>query len=245
MSARVQDLEIHKLRQALQRLHDLLPLKDRQDSLAPDVRKLHRSILSTLVAEGRVMTGDEIAKALGGNADAARAAVALLGAYDLVVRSPLTLTDTKTGRQVVIDAMGGDVVGAYPVTTEVTPHRIKVNGHSIHAMCAVDALAVSPVFGVDVQIDSVCHVSGESVHIEQRRKEVLKCKPALDDLRIGVRWQRVTTTAAHVLCRQMVFLKDAATAAAWQSRDPGSIDIFTVAEAIDFGEAFFKPLLRD
>jgi hypothetical protein len=43
----------------------------------------------------------------------------------------------------------------------------------------------------------------------------------------------------------MVFLKDPQTAARWQSKDPASIDIFTVPEAIDFGEAFFLPLLQD
>ncbi len=245
MTARVQDPEIQKLRQALLHLNDLLPLKARQDSLTPENRKLHRSILQTLVEKGRVMSEDEIAKVAGSPA-AGRSAVALLGAYDLVVRGPLTVTDARTGREVVVDAIGGEVVGAYPVTTEVTPHRITVNGHSIYAMCAVDALAVAPLFGGEVRIDSVCHVTGEPIHIAMKGKKIVECKPcSAEEMRIGVRWQRVTTTAAHGLCRQMVFLKDAATAAKWQSRDPGSIDIFTSAEAMDFAEAFFRPLLAD
>jgi mercuric reductase len=244
MSALIQEVQIQKVRHALQRLHDLLPLKDRQDSLSPENRELHRSILRSLVDKGRPLSEDEIAKMVG-DVDAGRLAVALLGACDLVVRGPLVVTDVRTRRQVVLDAMGGEVVGAYPVTTEPTPHKIKLNGHDLYAMCAVDALAVAPVFDAEVRIDSVCHVTGEPIRIEQRRKEITKSRPAAGELRVGVRWQRVTTTAAHSLCRQMVFLKDAATAAKWQSRDPASIDVFTVAEAIDFGEAFFRPLLHD
>ena len=244
MSAVIQDVAKQKLAQALQRLHDLLPLKERQDSLTRAQRELHRAILRSLVERGRPMGKEEIEKAAGG-VEGALLAVAVLGASDLIVRGTLAITDTRTGKPLVLDAMGGDVVGAYPVTMETTPHRVKVNGHDLFAMCAVDALAVATMFATEVEIDSVCHVTGEPVHIHQRRKEVLKSTPAARDLRVGVRWQRVNGTAAHSLCRQMVFLKDAQTAAKWQSTDPASIDLFTIAEAIDFGEAFFLPLLED
>jgi mercuric reductase len=244
MSAVIQEVQIQKLAQALQRLHDLLPLKERQDSLTPKNREVHRAILRSLVEQGRPLNEEEIAKVAGG-ADAGRDAVALLGAYDLIVRGPLNVTDVQTKKQVVLDGMGGEVLGAYPVTMEKTPHKVKVNGHTIHAMCAIDALAVGAVFHTEVEIDSVCHVTGEPVHIQQRRKEVLKSTPGARELRVGVRWQRLSGAAAHSLCRQMVFFKDAMTAAKWQAKEPASIDVFTLAEAIDFGEAFFQPLLQD
>jgi len=244
MAARIQEVPLRKLAQALQQLHDLLPLKERQDSLTKPYRELHRAILRSLIERGRPLGDDEIAKAVGG-ADAARDAVALLGAYDLVVLGPLTVTDVLTKRQVVLDGMGGEIVGAYPVTTERTPHKIKVDGHDLYAMCAVDALAVGAAFDKEVVIESSCHVTGEPIHIQQRRKEILKSTPAAAGIRVGVRWQRLSTAAAHCLCRQMVFLKDPATADKWQGRDPATMDVFTLAEAIDFGEAFFAPLLQD
>lgn len=244
MAARLQEVPIRKLAQALQKLHDLLPLKERQDSLTPQYRELHRAMLRSLVDKGRPLSDEEIVKAVGG-VEAARAAIALLGAYDLVVLGPLTVADARTGRQVVLDGMGGDVVGAYPVTTEKTPHKVSVGGHALYAMCAVDALAVGAAFDKDVEIESVCHFTGEPVRIHQRRKEILEATPAARDLRVGVRWQRLATSAAHCLCRQMVFLKDAATADRWQAKDPATMDVFTIAEAIDFGEAFFAPLLQD
>lgn len=244
MAAVIHEVSGQKLAQALRRLDDLLPLKARQDSLAPAQRQLHREILRSLVERGRCLGNEEIAKVAGGD-EAGALAVAVLGANDLVVRGGLSVADARTGRPVVLDAMGAEVVGAYPVTLEKTPHRIRVNGHDLFAMCAVDALAVATLFAAEVEIESACHVTGEPILIHQRRKEVVKSAPSARDVRVGVRWQRVVTTAAHSLCRQMVFLKDAATAAAWQGSDPASIDIFTVAEAIDFGEAFFTPLLRD
>jgi mercuric reductase len=244
MAARLQEVPIRKLAQALQALHEILPLKERQDSLTPAYRELHRSILRSLIEQGRPLDEGEVGKAVGG-AEEARQAIALLGAYDLVVLGPLNVTDVRTGRQVVLGGMGGDVVGAYPVTTEKTPHKLKVGGHSLYAMCAVDALAVGAAFDREVEIESACHVTGEPIRIHQRRKEILKATPAARDIRVGVRWQRLATAAAHCLCRQMVFLKDPAVADKWQGRDPATMDVFTLAEAIDFGEAFFAPLMQD
>jgi hypothetical protein len=43
----------------------------------------------------------------------------------------------------------------------------------------------------------------------------------------------------------MVFLRNQETALAWLSADPLTKDVFTIEEAIEFGEAFFVPLLQD
>ena len=231
-----------RLARALQRLHDLLPLKERQGSLDKPLVELHRAILRSLVEQGKPLTRPEIAKMVGSE-DAAAKAVALLGAYDLVVRNPLTVRDAVTNTLVVLDAKGGELLGAYPLTTEETPHRVSVNGNKLYAMCAVDALAVGVMFNAETLIESSCHVTGAPVSIRQRGKEILEASPS--DVRVGVRWQRLIDCCAHVMCRQMVFLKDEATALAWLNADPKSKELFTLQEAIAFGEAFFQPLLTD
>ncbi|MDA8364424.1 MAG: alkylmercury lyase family protein [Gammaproteobacteria bacterium] len=237
------EIQVAQLGQALRHLHDLLPLKERQQSLEKPLVEVHRAILRSLVERGRPLTGDEIAGMLGSKGAAAQT-VALLGSYDLVVRNELTVQDSKTGALVVLDAKGGDVVGAYPVTTETTPHKITVNGHDLYAMCAVDALAVGPMFNVETSIQSRCHVTGEPISIHQKGKEILGAKPS-NNIQVGVRWQRLIDCCAHVMCRQMVFLKDPETAIAWQNMDPLSIELFTLEETIEFGGAFFLPLLTD
>lgn len=237
------EIGVARLAQALRRLHDLLPLKERQQSLDKPLLDVHRAILRSLLERGKPLSRDEITGMLGSK-DAAMQAVALLGSYDLIVRNQLTVLDAKTNELVVLDAKGGDVVGAYPLTTEVTPHKIKVNGHSLYAMCAVDALAVGPMFNTETLIESQCHVTGEPISIRQKGKAILEAKPS-NKVRVGVRWQRLIDCCAHVMCRQMVYLKDPETANAWQDMDPLSIDVFTLEEAIEFGEAFFLPLLAD
>lgn len=178
-----------------------------------------------------------------GSEDAVAKAVALLGSYDLVVRSPLTVRDAATDALVVLDAKGGDVLGAYPMTTEETAHKVTANGNTLYAMCALDAVTVAPMFNVETKVQSRCHVTGTAVSIRQKGKEILEASPS--DVRIGVRWQRLIDCCAHVMCRQMVFLKDEATALEWLNADPVSKEVFTLQESIAFGEAFFVPLLSD
>lgn len=231
-----------RLAQALRRLHDLLPLKERQESLDQPLIALHRANLRSLVENGRPLSRTEITAMLGSE-DAAAKAVAILGSYDLIVRSPLTVRDVATDALVVLDAKGGDVVGAYPMTTEETPHRITVNGNTLYAMCAVDALAVPAMFNTEALIHSACHVTGAPVSIHVRGTAVIEAMPS--DVRVGVRWQRLIDCCAHVMCRQMIFLKDERTANAWLKSDPISKELFTLGEALAFAEAFFVPLLDD
>lgn len=239
---RAKEIDCMRLAEALRRAHDLLPLKARQDSLDKPLADLHRAILRSLVENGRPLTRKEIEQRLGSEHRAANA-VAILGSYDLVVRNALTVRDAVTSELVVLDAKGGDIVGAYPLTSEETPHHIEVNEHRLYAMCAVDALAVGAMFDVETKIESSCHVSGEAVSVHQKGTEIWTAEP--NGVCVGVRWQRLADCCAHAMCRQMVFLKDEATARAWQSSDPLSKELFSLNDAIQFGEAFFKPLLQD
>ncbi len=84
---------------------------------------------------------------------------------------------------------------------------------------------------------------GNSMQIRQRGTQVLEASPSVARMRVGVRWRRPTTCAAHVLCRQMVFLRDPDVARDWEGGDPISKELFTLPEAIAFGDAFFRPLM--
>ena len=237
------EIDVSRVAQALHRLQDLLPLKERQQSLEKPVVEVHRAILRSLLNRGRALTGDEIVAMLGSK-DAAAQAVALLGSKDLVVRNELAVRDEKMNDRAMLDTTGGEVVGAYPMTTEVTPHMVTVKGHDVYAMCAVDALAIGPMFDAETLIRSRCHVTGLPVSIHQKGKEILQVEPS-NEICVGVRWQRLTGCCAHDMCRQMVYLKNAKTGTAWQETDPLSIELFTLQETIEFGVAFFLPLLAD
>ena len=143
---------------------------------------------------------------------------------------------------VVLNEAGTEIVGAYPMTLEATPHHLTVNGHPVNAMCALDALSVGPMYGADVEIDSRCHVSGDPIHVHQEDCGLLEVRPSTE-VRVGVRWQNPTACAAHSMCMEMVFLKDERTAWEWQGGDTEHISIFTLDEAVEFGARFFRPLV--
>jgi len=117
-------------------------------------------------------------------------------------------------------------------------------GQEVYAMCAVDALAISLMFGVETCIDSKCHATGEPIYICQKGKAIVATRPTAD-IRVGIRWQQFSTCAAHTLCTEMVFLKDASTAAHWKNKDPEAVELFTLPEAVEYAGAFFLPLLEE
>lgn len=214
-----------KIAAAIDKLNSQLPLLARQQALPPELEAAHRAILRTLVEEGRAPINDELATLVG--ADGVAAAIERLGGDDLVV-----LNADKTA-----------VVGAYPMTVEDTVHHLRVNGRAVNAICALDAVAVGPMYDVEVAIESRCQVTGESIRIHQKGHRILSAEPS-DDVRVGVRWQQPGACAAHSMCLEMVFLKDGDTARRWVEEGEGDKTEFTLEEAVAFGAAFFVPLVK-
>ena len=225
----------------LEHLQQLLPLKKRQQALAPPLRTVHRRILRSFAETGKPLRQAQIAGILGSKQSAVHA-LAVLKTSDLVTLTAPVIHDDKL-KKLIVDE-GVEVVGAYPMTTENTPHKVILGGHSVHAMCAVDALSISPVFGTETWIESRCHVTGTPIRILQHNREILEANPT-PQIRVGIRWQSFSTCAAHTLCTEMVFLKDLETANNWQKTDPASIEILTLAQAVELGVAFFLPLLEE
>ena len=213
-----------KLDKALNRLQRILPLKARQDACGTPVKELHQSILRSFVDKGRILTREEMTRHVSDVDDA----VSLLQEKDMVTFSA-----------------DGTPVGAYPFTMETREHVVRVNGHQVHAMCALDALAVSPMFAVDTQVDSRCRVTGEPVCVKQSLTTILN-PDETRDIHFGIIWGSESTGScvADSLCMEMMFLRDAETAREWRQSDPNNREIFTLQEAVEFGDRFFTPLLH-
>ncbi len=211
--------------ETLYRLHGLLPLKERQQNLPSEETEIHRAILHSFVNQGRPLNPAELSNMQGG------------GDCDVL------LAHLRDKDLLVLDERGA-IAGAYPFTTENTPHCLQVNGHRVHAMCALDALAVSPMFGLEVQIDSRCATSNASIYIHQRGQKLLAVKPS-NDLLLGIHWQQTAGCAAHSLCREMVFLKNLEAAMKWQCLAPETRELYDIREAVQLAADFFKPLLHD
>ena len=210
---------------ALDKLNNLLPLKARQSQLEPQLRGLHIAILRQFATAGRPLSRDEVAQQLGdGHVDAA-------------------LTRLATDDLVVLTPDRSQIVGAYPFTTEARVHKVLVNGQTVHAMCALDALAIAPMFETATRIDSRCHVTDTPVEIHMQGKTLLSAMPG--EVHVGIHWQATSGCAAQSLCMEMVFLANAETALRWQQQDSDNISIYELPDAVTFAGAYFRPLLVD
>ena len=212
------------IQSAVERLNSQLPLKSRQEQLPASLKVTHLHILYTLVKEGRVPDRHELQE--------------ILGEENL----EMGLQRLRQDDLIVLDADNKWPVGAYPVTLESTPHILSISGHSIHAMCAIDAVSVAPMFDAEVRIASRCHQSQTPIIIHMHGSNVKKVEPT-SDVKVGVRWQMPSAVAAHSMCMEMVFFKDNASAVEWQGGDSDNISLFTLPEAVEFGMGFFLPLL--
>lgn len=212
-----------KVIRAVDHLKKILPLTERQKKLSRELANVHKMILKSYVELGRTLNRDEISEHVEDIDEA--------------------INTLRSNDMVVFDS-NDEPVGAYPFTMERREHVIKVNEHTIHSMCALDALAISPMYNLNTHIDSKCHVSGDKISIDQLDKEVLN-KNENKEIHFGLNWNSAANNCcATSLCTEMIFLKDKKIADAWLAEDKENREIFTLDDAIDFATQFFKPLVN-
>ena len=211
-----------KIENAVDQLKKILPLADRQKNLNHETANVYQMILSSYVLQGRTLNKAEISEQVGN--------------LDQVIKT-LRMND-----MVVFDA-NDEPVGAYPFTMEPRDHKVSINGQTVYAMCALDALAISPMFKLKTHIDSSCHISGASISIDQLDQEVLN-RAENTDIHFGINWDSAANNCcATSLCSEMIFLKNKEMAQAWFIEDSQNREIFALDEAIDFAAQYFTPLI--
>ncbi|MCB8926805.1 MAG: alkylmercury lyase family protein [Ardenticatenaceae bacterium] len=212
-----------KLTIALKRLNTILPLKKNQDNCTAEIKELHQQILRSFVTNGRILTKEEMVLWV----DDIPEAINVLSQHDMV---------TVSG--------SGEPIGAYPFTMTERVHEVHVNGHQVHAMCALDALAIGPMFKETTQITSQCAVTDAPVKIEMSGETILNLAE-VQDVHFGIAWDAANAASccADSLCLEMIFLRDTETAQQWLADDSDGREVFTLQEAVRFASQFFVPLL--
>jgi hypothetical protein len=205
---------------ALARLVSSLPLATRQANLPRPLRLLHQAILRSLAERGRALSHAEIQ--------------ALVPDH-----SPSVALWTLASLDLVVLKHDGSLAGAYPLTTEPTPHEIGVNGNWLWAMCAMDALAVAPLFDTSVEIGSECPITGAKIRLWMTGEQVLDAKPG-PDVQLGIWWRQPYTNAARNFCPGVMFLRDVDAAQAWRD-GRADHDFAPLPVAVDVAARFFRP----
>lgn len=211
-----------KISHALVHLNQILPLVKHQRLLEPEAVQMHQTILRSYANTGAAPLTSELAMIYHPVAEM----LSRLQQLDLIV-----LDDNA------------EILGAYPFTSETRIHQVDIDNHSVHCMCALDALAISPMFDYATQIHSQCALTSEPVTIQQNGLAVLNHQQNTE-LFLAIDWAAVSSTSccANSLCKQMNFISGAERAHEWQ-RQSDQHELFTLAEATVFAAQFFKPLL--
>lgn len=209
--------------EALKRLDSILPLESGLKSLSDDDASLYCKLLSSYVEQGRTLTRDEVA--------------------DLVSDTDQALKNVVDSKLIVLDT-DGNPAGAYPFTSQEREHKVHINGVTAHCMCALDALAVSPMFNTPTVIDSECRATGEKIHIEQNGTGLTG---GTLDAWFGINWgaARNDTVCAESLCMEMMFLANETIAREWLAESPETREIFDLPSAVEFAAGFFMPLAEN
>ena len=211
-----------KATNAIERLNTILPLAKRQQSLSKELAVVYQKILHSYVDRGKTLNRNEIAQQVSDVDES----IKVLRDYDMVVFD-----------------RSGEPVGAYPFTMEQREHEVSVNGHKVHCMCALDSLAVSPMFGLETTINSRCHVTAEPVSIHQHNHEIIDADNNRDVF-FGISWNSAANNCcATSLCTEMIYLKGEQVADQWLAEDKDNRELFDLPDAIDFAAGFFVPLI--
>ncbi len=200
---------------ALNKLNSLLPLKERQDSLEPELKLLHQKILFSFARSGRAVKSKN---------------------------NESQLKELDKNDLIVLDKSTNEISGAYPFSLKKTAHHVFLENADLYAMCAFDAISIAPVFAVSTIVKSHCHITNEIIEIKQDANTIKSVKPS-KDIYIGIKWQSTGSCAAESLCMEMVFLKDKEIAKGWMGSDE-NISIFPLNDAVKFSINYFKPLIE-
>ena len=212
-----------KVSAALKRLDSVLPLQVGLKLLSDNDAALYCQLLDSYVERGRTLTCDEVANRVD---DADRA-----------------LKNLVASKLIVLDD-DGNPAGAYPFTSQEREHKVSIDDVTAHCMCALDALAVSPMFNIPTIIDSECRATGEKIHIEQHG---VSFTGGTLDAWFGINWgaARDDITCAESLCMEMMFLANEAVAREWLADSPETREIFSLTSAVEFAAGFFVPLVEN
>lgn len=209
---------------AIERLNTILPLKNNQQTMPAEIQDLHRQILNSYIEIGRSLNKNEITQHFN-NIDEV---------IDILQKNDMVIFDKN-----------GEPVGAYPFTMEKREHKIKINGHNIYSMCALDSLAISPMYNTELEINSKCHVTGKDISVKQHGYTIINSRD-VKELYFGINWNAACSTSccADSLCTEMIFLKGDSVANNWLNEAPDNRQTFTLDEAIEFAAGFFVPLIK-
>ena len=132
----------------------------------------------------------------------------------------------------------GRVVGL-GLTLQLTPHRLEVEGRTLFAWCALDALLFPILLERPASIESPCRGTGESVHIEVTSAEIEAVEPTAAVVSIVA--ARDLANFRRVSCNNAHFFSSPEAASRWLEKHPEAT-ILSVEDAFRLGRLIAEGL---
>ncbi len=143
----------------------------------------------------------------------------------------------------VLDTIGDTVLAAYPFSSIPTPHRVRVVGREVFALCAVDALGIPAMLQETASISSQCGYCESPVEIEARPEQLTRYLPPK-----AVVWFATSEDdccpVAESRCPNISFFCSGDHLEAWRrvKGQPSGI-LLSLSEAFEAGRVIFGSLL--
>lgn len=175
--------------------------------------------LLELLAQGRPVTADQLARATGRTTEEVR---------DALVAMP----DTEYDEQ-------GRILGS-GLTLRPTPHHFEIDERLLYTWCALDTLIFPAILGRTAHVTSPCHGTGRPVHLTIGTDGITRVEPATAVVSIVTPDAPASIRAAF--CNHVHFFATRAAAEPWLAENP-SATIVPVADAYQLGRPLTGTLL--
>ena len=212
-----------KIKNAVERLEQNLPIRRNQTRLPMHLRQLHQSILGFYLEQGKAPVDGNLRSEQNWNSD----------------------INTLAAEHIIVLDIKNNITGAYPFVNEQRNFCVTTHHGPVNAMCAFDALAISSMFALPTRIESCCHVSNKKIVISQNKDEINIIQPQVPVV-AAINWAAAAgaSCCSATLCCEMVFIAGVTNAANWQNESTDNRELFELNEAHAFISAVFMPLME-
>lgn len=189
---------------------DVVAIGLRESTVSPEAHQLFRTLIDELVSTGSITQPEH----------------------------PDLVRELAREDWLVVD---GDVVTAvYPFALESSGIRVTIQGQERFAMCAIDALGITPMLSMSVEIAAICPETGESLHLSVAVDGTITTTPS--DVVVVRRRQRGSAHLSRCAATRFFVSGDAAERWRAESGDAGDLilspgDAFSEATLI-FGRCY-------
>jgi alkylmercury lyase len=166
-------------------------------------------------------------------------------AADMAADKLTTLLNDLESRDLIgLDRALGRIRLAYPFTEAETEHRVELNGRTLRALCAIDALGVAAMYGSDTTVTSPCRYCGATVQVATAAagRELARVHPSHSMVWYDFAYDG---SAAASCCPSIAFFCSPSHLQLWQEAPPNAqagVGL-SMGEALEVGRAIFGPIL--